>query len=315
MDRQLLIKVLSIVGFGGSGKTTLAHEICRKIQGHYHCQAFISVSQKPDIKKIIKDVVSKVPCPDGFIKDIDIWDQVSSMVKIRELLQDKRYLVIVDDIWSTSAWNTIKCVFPENNCSCRIITTTHISDVARSCCSGGDDRVYNMEPLSHMHSRRLFLKRIFGTTDYCPDMLKEVSDEILKKCGGLPLAIISISGLLGNKPVDKQEWEKVKRSIGSGLGRNQCLEGMNNILSLSYNALPYNLKTCLLYLSVFPEDCVIERGRLVRRWVAEGFITEERGLSSEEVAENNFYELINRNMVQPVDMDTMVRLVPVESMT
>ncbi|VAH96658.1 unnamed protein product [Triticum turgidum subsp. durum] len=295
-------KVLSIVGFGGLGKTTLANEVYRKIQGHFDCQAFVSVSQKPVLKKIIKDVIHKVPCPDGFRKDIETWDETTSIAKLRELLQDKRYLVIVDDIWSTQAWNNIKCAFPDNKYSSRIITTTRIIDVARSCCPGSDDRVYEMAALSDLHAKRLFLKRIFGSEDHCPDMLKEVSNKILKKCGGLPLAIISISSLLANRPAVKEEWEKIKRSIGSALEKDRSLEGMSSILSLSYNDLPPNLKTCLLYLSVFPEDYVIDRKRLVRRWIAEGFISEERGESQQEVAERYFYELINKSMVQPVEV-------------
>lgn len=112
-------RVLSIVGFGGLGKTTLANEIYRKIEGHFDCRAIVSVSQKPDIKKIIKDVMCKVPYPHGFTEDIHSWDEMTSIAKLRELLHDKRYLIIIDDIWSTPAWDVIKCAFPENNYSSR----------------------------------------------------------------------------------------------------------------------------------------------------------------------------------------------------
>ncbi|KAG2602995.1 disease resistance protein RGA5-like isoform X2 [Panicum virgatum] len=297
------LKVLSIVGFGGLGKTTLAKEVCSKIQGHFHCQAFVSISQKPNVKNIIKDVISQVPCKKEFKEDIDTWDEKKFIVKLRELLQDKRYLITIDDIWSIPARDSIKYAFPENNLSSRIIATTRIVDVARSCCPRGDiDRIYEMEALSDLHSKRLFFKRIFGSEDCCPDVLKQVSNKILKKCGGLPLALISISSLLANRPKIKDEWERVSRSIGSALEKNPSLEGMNSILSLSYKNLPPNLKTCLLYLSIFPEDTVIDRECLVRRWIAEGFICEERGHSKQEVAENHFYELINKSMVQPVEV-------------
>nr|UBY07545.1 NBS-LRR disease resistance protein [Dasypyrum villosum] len=278
-------KVLSIVGFGGLGKTTLANEVYRKIQGHFDCHALVSVSQKPDTKKIIKDVISQVSYSDEFKKDIEIWDEKKSISKLRELLQEKRYLVIIDDIWSIVAWNAISCAFPENSCSSRIVATTRIIEVASSCCPGPDDQIYEMKPLSDLHSERLFLRRIFGSENCCPDMLTEVSNTILKKCGGLPLAIISISGLLANRPRVKEEWEKVKRSIGSDLNKSQSLKGMENILSLSYNDLPPNLKTVLLHLSNFPEDYVIDRER-----------------SCQEVAESYFYELINKSLVQPVDI-------------
>ncbi|XP_073359980.1 disease resistance protein Pik-2-like [Aegilops tauschii subsp. strangulata] len=269
---------------------------------HFHCHAFVSVSQKPDVRKIIKDIISQVPCHDVFTKDIQFWDEKRSIEKLRELLQDKRYLVVIDDIWSTSAWNTIKCAFPENNCSSRVITTTRIFDVASSCCQVEDDRIYYMEPLSDLHSKKLFFNRIFGSEDCCPDILKDVSDAILRKCGGLPLAIISISGLLASRPAVRNEREKIRKSIGFALDKSQSLEGMKSILSLSYSSLTPNLKTCLLYFSNFPEDYKIERDTLVRRWIAEGFISEERGQSRQEVAENNFYELINKSIVQPMDI-------------
>uniref|UniRef100_A0A8R7JXB0 Disease resistance protein RPM1 n=1 Tax=Triticum urartu TaxID=4572 RepID=A0A8R7JXB0_TRIUA len=309
-------RVCSIVGFGGLGKTTLANAVYHKIQERFDCHALVSVSQKPDTKRIIKDLILQMSRNAEFTKDMESWDQQKSIEKLRELLQDKRYLVIIDDIWSTLAWKAISCAFPENNSSSRIITTTRILEVARSCCPDHDDQIYEMTPLSDLHSERLFFNRIFGSEEWCPDMLIEVSYTILKKCGGLPLAIISITGLLANRPRVKEEWEKVKRSIGSDLDRNQSLEGMKNILSLSYNDLPPNLKTVLLHLSNFPEDYVIDRERLVRQSIAEGFISEERGRSCQEVAESYFYELINKSLVQPVDIgyDGKVRACRVHDM-
>jgi disease resistance protein RPM1 len=89
-DKNIHSRVLAIVGFGGLGKTTLANEVYRKIQKNFDCRAFVSVSQKPNIKKTISDLIWKMPYPDGFTKDIDIWDVMTSIEKLRELLQDRR---------------------------------------------------------------------------------------------------------------------------------------------------------------------------------------------------------------------------------
>lgn len=83
-------KVLSIVGFGGLGKTTLANEVYGKIEGHFDCMAFVSISQKPDIKKIVKDLIYKVPYPKDYTTGIENWDEMASIEKLRNLLQDKR---------------------------------------------------------------------------------------------------------------------------------------------------------------------------------------------------------------------------------
>jgi len=119
--------------------------------------------------------------------------------------------------------------------------------------------VYELKPLDAAHSKSLFFNRIFGSEDRCPLHLKEVSNGILKKCGGLPLAIITVASLLLTKVITKEEWEKMLKSIGSALEKYTDMEEMKKILLLSYNDLPYHLKTCLLYLGVFPEDYEIKR--------------------------------------------------------
>ncbi|CAL5030023.1 unnamed protein product [Urochloa decumbens] len=308
-------RVVSIVGFGGLGKTTLANQIYQNIKSQYDCTAFVSVSRNPNINQTLTDLLWQVldtsnPRSEhqkqrAIMEDLEtkILGEYELINIVREYLQNKRYFVIIDDIWSKQAWKIIQCAFPQNKNASRIMTTTRIQDVAIFCCSSHKDYIYSMKPLSTSDSKTLLLKRTFHQKNDCPSVLEEVVDEILKKCGGLPLAIINIASLLASKPVTKQEWEKVHSSIGSALEHDQDLEVVKRILFLSYCDLPHQLKICLLYLSIFPEDFQINRERLIWRWIAEGFINKQRGKSLEETGERCFNELINRNMIQPMDID------------
>nr|CAB3465913.1 unnamed protein product [Digitaria exilis] len=139
------LKVLSIVGFGGLGKTTLANEIYRRLEDKFQCRAFVSVSQKPNIMKILRKILSQA----GFVAPIgtnkEIWEESDLINELQKLLLDKRYLIVIDDIWDASAWDIIRCALPENKNGSRVITTTRIEAVARACCSGDNECVYKME--------------------------------------------------------------------------------------------------------------------------------------------------------------------------
>lgn len=127
---------------------------------------------------------------------------------------------------------------------------TRITSVAKSCCSHHHGTVYVLRPLSEADSMSLFYKRIFGSENLCPINLKDVATE---RCGGLPLAIIAMASLMTTKSDRREEWVNMYNSIGLEL-QNYEAEEMGRILSLSYNDLPYQLKTCLLYLIMQPED-------------------------------------------------------------
>lgn len=210
-----------------------------------------------------------------------------------------RYFIVVDDLWDSKSWETIKYAFIKNSCGSRIITTTRINEVAESCSNSHWGHTYTLRPLNTVNSRRLFLKRIFGSEEACPSHLAEVSDDLLKKCGGLPLAIIAIAGLLAGKAPTFDEWNKVQSSFGYALERQSDVNKMMHILSLSYFYLPPHLQSCLLYLSIFREDYEIRKERLILRWIAEGFIHEENGFTQYEVGERRFNELINKSLIQP----------------
>ena len=206
-----------------------------------------------------------------------------------------RYIVIIDDVWDTEDWEFIKLALPNNDHGSRIISTTRSIAVAK-CCSS---QIYEIEPLSFDDSKRLFFKRAFGSETSCYPHLEDVPDRILRKCGGLPLAIVTVSSMLTNE-LAKAEWDRVLRAIGSALAKNPGAEKMTTILSMSYFDIPRHLRTCLLYLSVFPEDFEIEKQPLIHRWIAEGFIQEEGERTKYEIGEGYFNDLINRSMIQPV---------------
>ena len=90
-----------------------------------------------------------------------------------------RYFIVIDDIWDVPSWNMIRCALNNNSLGSKIVITTRKHDVAEKVgCS------YNMEPLAHESSKDLFYGRLFGSEDKCPKQFVEVSEIIIKKCGG-----------------------------------------------------------------------------------------------------------------------------------
>ncbi|XP_037451357.1 disease resistance protein RGA5-like [Triticum dicoccoides] len=298
---QEKMKLVSIVGSGGMGKTTLANQVYQDLKGEFEYRAFLSVSRNPDMMNIMRTIFSEVSGQRYADTEAGSLQQLIS--KINDFLVDKRYFIVVDDIWDVGTWHVINLAFPVTSAGSIIITTTRINDVAESCRStpfSGD--IYCIRPLDMVHSSKLFYTRLFNSEENCPSYLKIVSEHILKKCARLPLAIIAISGLLANTERSEGQWKQVEGSIGRAHERNPNLEGMMKILSLSYFDLPAHLKSCLLCLSIFPEDSIIKKKVLINKWIAERLIHTEGGYSTTyEFGKRCFNELINRSLIQPVE--------------
>ncbi|XP_024319280.1 uncharacterized protein LOC112272497 isoform X2 [Brachypodium distachyon] len=292
-ESQKQLKVVSIFGLAGVGKTTAARALFDEFGGDFQCRAFLRVSRNPDIRRLLTSILSQIKAPQvrGF-PDAQILT-----ASIREHLQDKRFFIVVDDIWTTSVWDIINRAFPDGDCS-RVITTTQVKDVALASCSYHLTYRYEMNPLNDDQSAELFFTRVFGSEDCCPADLIEVSYEIISECGGLPLAIVNIASLLSFCLLPDQ-WKHMQYSLSSALETNPTSEGMKQIIKLTYANLSPHLKTCFLYLSMYPEGYTIRKDELVKQWVAEGFIGERQ--DKEQTAGVYFDELVSRGMIQPVD--------------
>ncbi|RWR73999.1 disease resistance protein RPM1-like protein [Cinnamomum micranthum f. kanehirae] len=255
--------VVAVVGMGGLGKTTLVTKVydSPEVKNHFECHAWITT--------------------------------------VINYLQNKRYVIVLDDVWETIDWNHIRVAFPNDRCGSRIMLTTRIHDVALSFQA---ENILFLEPLGEDDAWLLFCNRAFLNKS-CPPELEPYAKSLVQKCEGLPLAIVTIGGLMLTKEKSGLEWKKIENSLSWQLSNNKKMGGMKNILLLGFDDLPYNLKYCFLYCGLFPEDSQIQGTILIRLWVAEGFIEEREGHTLEEVAEDYIKELTCRSMLQMKEND------------
>ena len=213
------------------------------------------------------------------------------------------YFIIIDDLWASSTWDVVSRAFPDDKCCSRVLVTTESDGVAQICSGHNSNRIFKMEPLSDNESKKLFFRRFPGNQSKSNEQLYEVLSEIIRKCGGSPLAIITTASLLARQQNWIEQCNCIRRSLSSNLRTHRTIEWMKEVLSLCYNNLPGRLKSCMLYLSIYKEDHVIWKDYLVKQWIAEGFICAQEGKGKEEVASTYFDELVNWGMIQPVDIN------------
>ncbi|KAL7239255.1 hypothetical protein ACSBR2_005202 [Camellia fascicularis] len=195
---------------------------------------------------------------------------------LHELLKESRYLVMIDDVWDTDAWASLRRALPDSKKGSRVIITTRKKVVAES--SGGRKYVHHFRFIEPEESWELFYKKVFPNYDgvddktyRCPPSLEELARDMVRKCHGLPLAIVVLGGLLLRKHPD--EWPKLQgrfwRYVSGDNFESHDSTHVTQILALSFNNFPHHLKSCFLYLGLFPEDFEIDAERLIWLWVAE----------------------------------------------
>jgi len=279
-------------GMGGIGKTTLVTDI-------YQTQEISSMFDKRACVTVMRPFNSAALL-ESLIMQFRDKNEDKNETDLRRCLEGKRYLLVLDDLWSIREWDAIKQYLPEMAASC-IIVTTREENIAKHC-SKDERNIYPLHHLGPVDACTLFTKKVFKETVNLDEQYPELVEQakmILKKCRGLPLALVTIGGFLASQPKTAFEWRKLNKHISAELEMNPELEIIKAVLMKSYDGLPYHLKACFLYLAIFPEDYMIARRRLVRRWIAEGYSSEVRDKSVEEVLDSYFMELIGRSMILP----------------
>ncbi|KAL4379204.1 hypothetical protein GQ457_02G041090 [Hibiscus cannabinus] len=292
--------IIPIVGIGGLGKTALSQFVYNHdtVKHHFESRMWVCVSDIFDVRIIVKNIIKSVT-NQSLSQNLEM-DQLQKL--LRDKIYEKKYLLVLDDIWNDDRelWFSLKKLLMDGARGSRIIVTTRSHKVAKitSTC-----QPHVLKSLSDDDAWALFKEIAFEhrTVDSTNPTFMEIGKQILERCCGVPLVIRTIAGALSFKETEN-EWLSFK---DNELVRVSQKEGeILSTLKLSYDHLPFYLKHCFAYCSLYPKDHAIDVQSLVQLWVAQGFVEQsDSNQSLEEIGFEYFKGLVERSFFQDVEDD------------
>ncbi|KAL6193856.1 hypothetical protein ACLB2K_034940 [Fragaria x ananassa] len=305
------VYVTAIVGIGGLGKTTLAKMLYNddRVANYFEFKMWVWGYGDFNLYSIAEKILRSSATNE--LEDSEFYHQHILMQKkllmeelqilLRKKLDGKRYLLVLDDVWNVNreSWLKLNDLLKGGANGTKVVVTTRSTKITSLM---DIDSPFVLHDLSEEESWTLFKQLAFkgGREEEHPELVP-IGRRIVKKCGGVPLAIRTLGSMMRYK-ANEIEWIAIQNTEIWELPKEE--NDVLKILKLSYDHMPIYLKQCFSYCALFPKGYAIEKKMLVELWIAQGYIHlpgKERNL--EEIGDMYFKELIERSLFQEVKKD------------
>ncbi|KAK7336560.1 hypothetical protein VNO77_17105 [Canavalia gladiata] len=300
------LSVIPVVGIGGLGKTTLAKFVFndKRIQECFPLKMWVCVSDDFDIHQLIVKIINSAN-DSAFVADAPHREQNLNMLdmeqlqnRLRNKLADQKFLLVLDDVWNEDRvkWVQLRDLIQvgTEGSKSKILVTTRSHSIASMM---GTVPSHTLEGLSMEDSLSLFVKWAFkeGEEEKYPHLVN-IGRQIVKKCGGIPLAVRTLGSLLFSK-FDIDEWQYVRDNEIWSLPQKK--DDILPALKLSYDLMPSYLRQCFALFSLYPKGYRFNSFGVTSLWGALGLLASPRkNRTLEDVANQYLYELLSRSFLQ-----------------